>query len=42
MSKIYELEEVLECPEEAERKGFSINDDVTQSENEAFGRKCGT
>lgn len=29
MSKIYELEEVLECPEEAEHKGFSINDDVT-------------
>ena len=29
MSKIYELEEVLEQPEEAERKGFSINDDAT-------------
>lgn len=29
MSKIYELEELLEQPEEAERKGFSINDDAT-------------
>ena len=29
MSKIYELEEVLECQEEAEHKGFSINDDAT-------------
>ena len=29
MSKIYELEEVLEQPEEAERKGFSIDDDAT-------------